>query len=150
MGFYVHFHICFNADHSPEMVEAAKKQLKEFWVEEAEEYDCERETRRLLEAIQDPKNYNTGPKGSLFTWGIVGNYTRAGDVIDDLELFFFELLSNRELDPYSAEHIIVFEEKEQSEKAIAYEIYLKSPFYDIGNNELIVKRHELPFCWNQM
>lgn len=150
MGFYVHFHICFNADYSRDMAQAAQDILDMLWDKEGEEHACEREAVWLLKAIQDLKNYNTGPKGSLFTWGIVGNYTRADDVIDDLKEFFLELLTNRKLDPYVSEHIIAFEEKEQSEKAIAYEIYLKFPSYEAKGNELIVKRHEMPFCWFQM
>lgn len=160
MGFYVHFSVVFSADHNESMVAAAQKQIDVFKNPDYKEgdyyqdkWDCEYDTIRFLEAIQDPKNYNTGPKGTLFSWGIVGNFTRVRDVVDDLKDFFIEAFTNDNINLYPHRHILFFQEREGSEQAQAYEIYLKQGSmykHSKEDPELVVKHHDLPFAWMQM
>lgn len=142
MGFYVHLSVCYSSeledDIKPELEKLVNKYKKE---------DAPKEAIWILEAILDPKNYNCGPKGFLFTWGVVGNYTSGQEVVDYLKPFFEEQLRNN-LGTLDFDHILIFEEREQSQQAIAYEIFLEDSNSD-EKGPLIVKRHELPFCWNQ-
>ena len=89
----------------------------------------------------------SGPNGGLSTWGIVGNYTDADDFVKTLRPFWKALLSDPKGGPCQFEHILVFVEHEQSERATAIEIFLAD-----GESEksLTVKKHECPFTWMQM
>jgi hypothetical protein len=80
---------------------------------------------------------------------MVGNHTRAESFYETLKPFFDEMLRNEVGGICSHEHIIVFEEKEQTESPTAYEIMLSGDYYD-ESTEIIVKRHDdLPFTWMQ-
>lgn len=138
MGFYVHLSVVFACDRNEGVAALATKHLPS--VAET------REPRWFLEELSKRTGGNPGPKGGLSLWGIVGNYTDAEEFIEVLRPFFTELLSGQiDGGPCEFEHAIVFTEREQSERATAFEI---SRDEDTGH--LQVKEHELPFAWMQM
>lgn len=136
MGHYVHFSVCYSSDLDK------KAELEKLVNRFQAPPDIPIEADMLLQAILDPKNYNCGRKGELFTWGIVGNYTSAESIVQLLAPFFEEQL-RRELGPLDFDHIIIFEEHEQTEQAQCWEIYLEGN----ENGKLVIKHHMLPFCW---
>jgi len=152
MGFYVHLSVTFNANSEDigklkPIVAKYRKYIKKEWddVSTDGKHECEwsSEAYWFLDALLDKKNYNCGPKGELFTWGIVGNCTSAENFVDSLEGLFEQMLKG-EVSIMDFEHILVFWESEQSEQANAYELFL-----DDDTKKIVKKEHELPFCWNQ-
>lgn len=154
MGYYVHLSVTYSGDCDGDalerlkpLVEKHKKYIEKEWDDVSQDgkhtYEWSREAYWFLEAVLDKKNYNCGPKGMLFTWGIVGNYTSAENFKDCLSPFFEEMLKE-EISVSDFDHILVFWEQEQSEQAKAFEIFLNE-----DSKKLEVKKHELPFCWNQ-
>ena len=100
-----------------------------------------------------------GPKGSLYLWGYVGNYTDAAQFVDVLRPFWVEMLKPD--GPAEGNHIVVIYEHEQSERAYALEIYFddhSSPYLSRGQarvhppagDGLVVLEHWLPFAFMQM
>lgn len=154
MGYYVHLSVTFSSSAEDinelrPIVEKHKQRYLDYQkLEEINDdlYDPKlscNESIPFLNSLLDEKNYNSGHKGELYTWGIVGNYTRAEDFVYGLAPFFEEILKT-ETGPFDFDHIVVFYETEQSQQAYAYEIYLQ------GDQKLItIKHHPLPFCWNQ-
>lgn len=139
MGHNVHFSVCYSSKFDPRVISLVEKHRTP---------DMEREAEWLLDAICNPKNYNQGPKGSLFTWGIVGNYTMEDEIVESLKGLFEEQLQS-EIGPLSHEHIIIFYEHEQAERASCYELYLDEVPGSLDNGPLLVKRHDLPFMFGQ-
>lgn len=89
---------------------------------------------------------------------MVGNHTNVKSFVDLLKPFWKDLLSGVKGGPCDFEHIVVFYEEEQSEQAKCFEIYFEEHMIcELINGtlqikpkqELIIKHHELPFCWNQ-
>lgn len=147
MGFYVHIHVSFACDNNDEIAALAKEYLSGAKkLTEEDSPDAHFTARKFLESLASRSGNNEGPKGGLSLWGMVGNYTRV-DLFCELLVPFWKDLFKCSEGPGPWEHIIVFEESEQSEQAIAYEIFLEDEGY--GNGGLITRRHELPFCWNQ-
>ncbi len=153
MGYYVHFSVTYSSHMDAEdfnnlhqLAEKTEKQLNE--LNALKECSVSQECFEFLNAVLDSKNYNTGRKGTLFTWGIVGNYTPVDEIVENLSTFFDEML-RKEIGVGDFNHIIFFQEREQSEQAECWEIYLED-IDDLENKgKLIINHHKLPFCWNQ-
>lgn len=145
MGFYVHVHVSFACDENEPVAWLAKKHAPNYQAEGAS--DAARAARWFLDDLAERAGHNPGPKGGLSLWGMVGNYTRVEEFCEILRPFWTELLQTRDCGPDVFKHIVVFEEPEQSERAIAYEIFL--PDGGHTGEPLMIRRHELPFCWNQ-
>jgi hypothetical protein len=136
MGFYVHIHVCFACDNNDGVAELAKKYLSEVKNKEAQWF---------LKDLAGRSGDNPGPKGGLSLWGIIGNYTDVNDFVFKLHPFWKDLLTlDIEGGPCSHEHILVFEETEQSERTTAFEIYL-----DDEEKELLIVSNECPFTFAQ-
>lgn len=141
MGFWVHFSVCYNCSLEDSLITLVNKHKKLILKSNnINDYPSD-EALDLLNALINENNYNIGSKGELFTWGIVGNYTNVEKIVLSLSDFFKEQLKNKAGCSNEA-HIILFEEKEESNQAKCWEVYLEG-------NKLIINRHELPFCWNQ-
>ena len=139
MGHYVHLTVCFACDTNEGVAALAKEHMPP--------EDGSREARWFLQALAERTGNNPGPKGGLSTWGIVGNYTDKDEFVETLRPFWKALLSDPEGGPCSFEHILIFVEHEQTERATAIEIFLDD---DENKDSLIVKKHECPFAWMQM
>ncbi len=135
MGYYVHLHVCFACDTNDE-VAALANQRKESVREHKEAF-------WFLDDLSKRTGRNPGPKGGLSLWGIVGNYSRGDSFCEILRPFWMALLAGVDGGPRDFDRVIVFEEQEQSERTIAFEIYLESP------DSLIIKTHECPFSFMQ-
>lgn len=138
MGYYVHLSVVFACDKNDGVAEIAKRHL--------DTVGENREARWFLEDLSTRTGSNPGPKGGLSLWGAVGNYTNAEEFVNVLRPFWLALLADDyEGGPCGFEHVIVFTEPEQTERATAFEI-----FRDEADDSLTVKKHELPFAWMQM
>lgn len=139
MGHYVHLNVCFACDTNDAVAELAKKHMPP--------EDGNREARWFLQSLAERTGTNPGPKGGLSTWGIVGNHTDEDEFVETLRPFWKALLSEVDGGPCSFEHILVFVEHEQTERATAIEIFLGD---DDNPETLTIKKHECPFAWMQM
>lgn len=138
MGYYVHLSVVFACNKNDEVAAIAKRHL--------DKVGDNREAHSFLEELSRRTGENPGSKGGLSLWGIIGNHTSAERFVDDLRPFWSDLLSDDcDGGPCGFEHVIVFYEQEQTEQAKALEI-----FKDETTEELIVKKHKLPFSWLQM
>lgn len=147
MGYYVHIHVAFACDNNEPVAELAKKHLAIM-----DFSDCV-EAEWFLTELSKRTGTNPGPKGGMSLWGVIGNYTAAEEFVEILRPFWREMLVNS-IGPHYFEHIIVFEEAEQTEQAIAYEIFLSENPDDaegkpLHGRELTIKKHQLPSCWGQ-
>ncbi len=143
MGFYVHVQVSFACDDNDGVAALAGKQRA------ADMEESCPEAAAFVRYLAIRSGRNIGPKGGVSVWGMIGNYTNVGKFVEVLEPFWKELLSGIEGGPCPFEHVVVLYEMEQSEKACAYEIYQETHRSQIKDG-LIIKHHELPFCWNQM
>ena len=148
MGWDVHLHVCFPCDKNDGVAEIAKRHIETLRKIEPKSEDYF--TRNVgfalhfLEDLAARSGPNPGGKGGLSLWGIVGNHVDAEAFVETLVPFWFDiLLPTCEDGPY-LEHVVVFFEEEQSQRAQCFEISLDD---DTG----VLKRrlHSLPFCWNQ-
>jgi hypothetical protein len=137
MGFYVHLHVAFACGENEGVARLAAEHRARLNGESAE-------AGWFLDDLAKRTGRNPGPKGGLSLWGIVGDYTSGERFVGALMPFWGDLLRS-EVDggPPSHAHILVFEEAEQTERAIAFEVFLNDA------KALTVKRHELPFCFSQ-
>ena len=136
MGHYVHLHVCFSCDKNDLVAALASEHLAD--------QDLTREARWYLEALAGRSGNNDGPKGGLSLWGIVGKGTDGKGFCEALRPFWGDLLSG-EVDggPCDFERCLVFEEHEQTERAIAHEIRWE-------DGEISIRRFgDLPFSWGQ-
>lgn len=139
MGHYVHIHICFACDRNEGVAAIAKKHLPKLG-------ECI-EAKWFLDDLAKRTGNNPGPKGGLSMWGIVGNHTNEEEFIEVLRPFWDDLLSGVDGGPLGFEHVLVFVEHEQTERATAFDIYCD---YSDDIKTLTVKKHECPFSWAQM
>lgn len=139
-----HLHVCIPAYSNDEIAVIARRHLESFGPKMLA--PC----RRFLQALSFRSGENPGSKGGLSLWGEVGNHTNGEAFCDDLLDFWADILkSNDDGTPDADEHIIVFYEKEQTEAATAFEIYLLEA-EDAPNSPITIKRHsDLPFTWMQ-
>ena len=139
MGYYVHLSVVFACNKNEGVAEVAKKHLPAIGENNVE-------AQWFLEDLSKRTGPNLGPKGGLSLWGTVGNYTNADEFVNVLKPFWIALLTaGYQGGPSRFEHVIVFTEPEQSERAIAFEIFLAE--LEVS---LIIKKHKLPFAWMQM
>ena len=147
MGYYVHISVTFSADKEP-VINLAKEMLEKLTIDDS---DGHREAKAMLKAFSEGNGYNCGWKGSIWSWGIVGNYTDGEKFVKCLKPFWNELIIN-EKGAFEFDHVIVFREPEQRGYAECWEIYQEENPNEVGyTGKLILKHHELlPFSWNQM
>lgn len=147
MGLYVHLSVIFACDRNEGVAALAAKHLPLLAFEPGEN----RETEWFLRDLAGRTGNNPGPKGGLSMWGTVGNYTRPEEFVEKLRPPWKELLSGIDGGPCSFEHILVFGEREQTERTTAYEIFMPedSDGLTIHDADLIVKVHECPFAFMQ-
>lgn len=143
MGRYVHINVCFACDKNEGVAMLAKKHLAEIISNKDE---CE-EAYWFLEDLSMRTGANKRRKGGLSMWGMIGNYTSGSAFVETLRKFWLDLLSDVENGPQSFEHILVFVEQEQDERAKAFEIFLDG---EDGHKNLKILEHECPFAWMQM
>jgi hypothetical protein len=145
MGYYVHIHVSFACDWNDGVAALAARHAEAF--QNVPLDDGTRYAKWFLDDLAQRTGENKGPKGGLSLWGMVGNYTRADEFCECLKPFWRDLLSG-EMDsgPGGHAHVIVFAEREQTERAEAYEIWRA----DDGEGEIVIKHHVLPFAWMQM
>lgn len=144
MGLYVHLIVVFACDENEGVAALAKKHLESI---DPQKSDEDRDAKQFLLALSQRTGGNPGSRGGVSMWGIIGNYSSGERFSELLRPFWIDLLAGVEGGPHDFEHIIVFEEREQTEQAVAYEIMFDDP-EGVGR-KLIIKRHELPFCWGQ-
>jgi hypothetical protein len=152
MGFDVHLSVTFPCDVNDGVAELAKKHLAEMpktmtssW---GEPVSIPRECVWFLEELSKRTGPNMGHKGGLSMWGIVGNYTVPEDFVEVLRPFWRELLLGVDDGPLDFEHVIVFFEREQSDQAECFEIWLPDGAKHSGVG-VEIKHHRLPFKWDQ-
>lgn len=147
MGWYVHIHVCFACDTNVGVAAIAAKHLPALAA--LDTADGAREARWFLGDLAGRTGGNSGPRGGLSLWGMVGNYTRGDVFCEVLRPFWEDLLSGVDGGPCSFERVVVFVENEQSDAATAYQIGWDDN--DSPTRELIIQKHEsLPFAWGQM
>lgn len=147
MGWYVHIHVCFACDRNEPVAELAKRHRLALAGEDGD--DGDRAAVWFLEDLARRTGGNHGPKGGLSMWGMVGNYTNGESFCEALKPFFEEMLRHGIGGICQHEHILVFEEQEQSDSAIAYEIMLDGD-YASDVRKVVIKTHTgLPFAWMQ-
>lgn len=140
MGYYVHLHVAFACDENEGVAKLAQHHLDLLGP------DAPIEVHWFLGDLANRSGKNRGPKGGLSLWGIVGNYTNGEEFCEVLRSFWNDLLREVPGGPFDFEHVLVFEEREQSGCATAFEI-----IYDEDRDIIEIKRHEnLPFSWHQM
>lgn len=144
MGLYVHIHVAFACDENEPVAALAKKHRPLI----GDEDDGMRAAQWFLDDLSERAGSNRGPKGSLSLWGMIGNYTTVDSFVDVLRPFWAELLRSEAGGICDFEHILVFGEREQTERTTAWEIYLDDSKWPPG--PLIVKKHECPFTFMQM
>jgi len=156
MAYYVHISITFNADSDdiPQLKDLIDEYIADKYLGHLL-HSSDRISLRtfdlavrhtvsgsFLRELTKKKNYNAGAKGELFTWGIVGNFIDVDDFVDKLAPLFKKMLE-KEVCVSSYNHILVFEEKEESDHARAIEIFLDD------ERSLKVVEHVCPFRWGQ-
>lgn len=147
MAYDVHIHLAFSCSRNEGVAELAKRHAAGM---NPDAPDGIREAKWFLDDLAERTGRNLGPKGGLCLWGMTGNYTRVGDFCEVLRPFWLELLTTGiDGGPLDFERVIVFEEQEQSEQAIAYEIGLEDDEDGMSRAALFIRRHELPFAWMQ-
>jgi len=134
MGYYVHINVCFACDNNEGVAEIAARHAPSI---------KHREAKFFLDTLSSRTGTNPGGKGGLSTWGIVGNYVRGADFVQALLPFWNDLIGCED-GPNDFEHVLVFEEAEQSANAKAFEIE-KDEF----SGEIKVTEHACTFRWNQ-
>lgn len=144
MAYCVHISTCFAAPHTRLGAKIARDHMQK--------YDNEEEIWAMLKAFAEGKGFFNHRQGTLFNWGVIGNYTNGLEFslqllsfLEDLraaenETFFFRTL-----------HAMVFCEGE-GKYATAYEIK-PGEFAELATEpgiepNLIVCAHKSTFCWN--
>jgi hypothetical protein len=144
MGYYVHIHVAFACDENEPVAALAAKHRPSI----AEGDDGARAAQWFLDDLAKRTGKNHGTKGGLSLWGMIGNYTVVESFVSVLRPFWREMLTSEAGGICNFEHILVFGEREQTEKTTAYEIFLADE--EDPNSDLIVKEHECPFTFMQM
>lgn len=139
MGLYVHVSVIFACDSNEGVASLAADYLTRLSFGD----DSPVEAKWFLKELSERSGGNAGPKGGVSHWGIIGNYTEVDEFVDFLKPFWTALLGEVKGGPLSHERIIVLWEREQSEMANAYEIYLDN------DSNLVIDSHECPFAFMQ-
>lgn len=150
MAWYVHISTCFPAENTDESSRIAKEHLKQTHLKD--------EVIWMLLAFSRGEGFFTGPKGTLFNWGIIGNYTDGETCALQIMAFLEDL---REYDKHDHaetgfseyDHALVFVEEEQSEAVTVYEIKPGDAAMgleeEVRVNLMVYKHENMPFCWGQ-
>lgn len=141
MAHCVHIHVCFACDDN-DVVAALATKHRPAIVAVLDDKRCF-EANWFLEDLAKRTGANHGPKGGLSLWGMVGNYTSEDKFVEVLMPFWKDLLG---IDggPCSHEHVLIFFEREQTERTTAIEIFLED-----DEETIAVKEHECPFTFMQ-
>lgn len=140
MGFYVHIQVSFACDHNDAVAALAAKHLER---NDGLGFDA----KSFLEDLASRSGPNNGPKGGVSLWGWIGNYTIPDEFVSSLSEFWLDLLRGVDGGPSGFERVIVLSELEQSEQAVAHEIWIEDE--SGGSVALRSQRHKLPFSWMQ-
>jgi hypothetical protein len=89
--------------------------------EEREGFD--RDALRMLEHASEGKGVAIGPRGDMFTWGSVGNYSSIDYFVDALAPFWIDLYAKRVM--FDHHSIIVMFQQEQRPTGKTIEIIAK-------------------------
>lgn len=144
MSHYVHIHVVIPCDDNDDLAAVAKKFLPTI---NAKDEDCGREAAWFLEDLSTRTGKNPGRNGGLSLWGMIGNYTLVDEFCRLLLPFWTALLSeDTKGGPTEFDHIVVFEEQEQTEAANAYVIRWDDWESEVRQVE-IVKHERLPFSF---
>ena len=147
MGFYVHVQISFSVHSVPAMARLASEHRARL------DEGKERDAVRILLAMEEGERYvGHGPKGSLFCFGFVGNYSNGESIAEALAPMIEQMLREDEA-ASDFDHVVLLVEPEQTESAQAFEMYLVAPDASTPSRygKLTTRHHDgLPFCWGQM
>ena len=108
--------------------------------ESGSEYD--RDAHRFLEYAAEGQGIGMGPKGDMFTWGSVGNYTSVETFVDVLMPFWGELYSEHAL--MFGDGIVIMSQSEQRPSMKIVEIS-KDQTMPRDRTALVVRSMESPF-----
>ena len=133
---------CFVSIAFPCNEPAKLRELAAKYLSEQVQGDMQKEAVWFLEALASERGYNCGPKGEVFTWGLVSNHCVHEAVVEDL-MRFFSLPEFWKVGPVPHERIIAFFEKESS-RPIAYEIETNDWASRVWHT-----RYVMPFRWGQ-
>lgn len=113
MGCYVHLQVSWAGGGTKEEVqELAKRWHGKSWK------GCP-EARWFFEDVVSGKSYFSGPKGTLWAWGTVGNYSDPDEFIKVTKEFFDEMYKANYL--FEHDRVIFFCEPEQNESVQIYQ-----------------------------
>lgn len=84
--------------------------------------EWDRDACRMLEYAAEAKGVALGPKGDMFTWGSVGNYSSADTFVDALRPFFQDLWRERVL--FDFHTVVVMFQQEQHHTGHLFELSL--------------------------
>ncbi len=144
MGSYVHLHVCFACDENDAVAALAAPHLDAA----PPATDDMPEVRWFLESLAARRGSNDGTKGGLAFWGMIGNHTDVGRFCELLRPFWEELLNGVPNGPHPFERVVVFEEREGSDAATAYQIGWDND--DNPGRQMRIERHDrLPFAWGR-
>lgn len=144
MALDTHISTCFASEHTSVSTLLATEFLERIADNDDHAYE---ELQAMLKAYIDGKGFFEGPKGILFNWGYVGNYTNGEVFANTLREFLKELRNHACTGFGDSAHALVFVEIEGTESATCYEI---KPNDDSDESYLVVVEHkDLPFCWGQ-
>jgi hypothetical protein len=127
-------------------------------VEETENTTDHDEAAWLLEYLANRKGFSNGPKGGMFTWGIIGNSTDVDRFVKVLEPFWRELLRPRWAGgtsqwppwggPYPEDVILVMYHRQSDPSATAIIISSATPHAQLAiAPDLRIVKHALPFTF---
>ncbi len=138
MGWYVYITVSFPCEDEHVASRLARQVLDNLRKQEKSDPDAYLSTsaEHFLEYVIAMKGVGHGHKGSVFTWGEVGNGPGREGFVDILAPFW-KGLCDQEFPP---RRVMVFMEPEQSKCATAYEI-----FPHAGH----VLEFDCPFKWDQ-
>lgn len=88
--------------------------------------DWDRDACRMLEYAAEGQGLGMGPKGEMFTWGSVGNYSSHETFVDALRPFVEDLWREAVVSPYAT--VVVMFQREQMHVSQIYELAL-----DVGS-----------------
>lgn len=99
----------------------------------------DRDAYRMLHYMSEGKGVAYGPKGDMFTWGSVGNYSNVDLFVDALKGFWARLYWDRVV--MDSDGVVVMFQQEQRPFTKTVEIRSKRP----RNQGLIITEYESPF-----
>lgn len=122
MGHYVHWLVSWNNGTPDELKPLAEAALATMPQPSPGHYpdDYDGDAEWFLQQVRDGRGHFCGPKGDLWAIGQIGNYSN-GDSIAKAILPFVKAMWERGY-LFDFERVIIFDEQEQSERPIIYQI----------------------------